>query len=154
MRGLLVGGQHETQVWEPSVPLHQDEALNTAPSSVQTLNCSFPVPEQLQRDHSELDGSHSAARESQGLFNLLKFRCFLCQFTPSKNQAYLSRKSSPVELQHPDTAGSLRQNQTIFRREITRHSCRFTGTVLMVSGLIYCKSHYYNNTNIQKFYWL
>lgn len=48
------------------------------------------------------------------------------------------------------TAWSRRQNQTSFRWELTGNTCRVTGMVVTVPGLIHRKSHHQYNTNIQK----
>lgn len=99
------GGKHKPEVWEWSWPLQQDEALNTAPSSVQTSNCSFPGQDQLHR----AGDSSSGTRESKGLFHLIKCRflllllLFLIPVSHKilQNSKQFVQKCSLEELQHP-----------------------------------------------------
>lgn len=67
---------------ERSLPLHQDEALNTAPSSVQTLNCSFP----LLSSSTDTTGRGKAMAQqrdkAKGSFPWSKLKGVLGQFPP------------------------------------------------------------------------
>lgn len=119
----VVGDQAGAQVLELSLPLGQDEAWNTAPSSVQTLNCSFPSSQLLYRDSSY-------ARSPQRCY---RNRINLSQTALCMNSA--SRVLRASDKTQPVLGGS--QVGIPAGAQVWQSWC-----------LIYCKSHCQNNASI------
>lgn len=83
--GLPVGSQHKTD-WKQSSAFQQDEAENTAPSSVQTLNCSFPAGEKLQH-------FLGAGGQKEQLWN--KIKQWVPSFAQMQIHTYILYNTSP-----------------------------------------------------------